>query len=30
MVADEFPNLYAYCLRMKEKVYPDWEQLLVK
>ncbi|XP_068230509.1 failed axon connections homolog [Palaemon carinicauda] len=30
MVTEEFPNLQQYCLRMKDKFWPDWEEILDK
>ncbi|XP_066976426.1 failed axon connections homolog [Macrobrachium rosenbergii] len=30
MVTEDFPNLQQYCLRMKEKFWPDWEEILDK
>ncbi|XP_066976423.1 failed axon connections homolog isoform X2 [Macrobrachium rosenbergii] len=30
MVTEDFPNLQQYCLRMKEKFWPDWEEVLDK
>ncbi|XP_050717246.1 failed axon connections homolog isoform X1 [Eriocheir sinensis] len=29
LVTEVYPNLSSYCLRMKEKVFPDWNDLLV-
>lgn len=28
LVTDVYPSLARYCLRMKERVFPDWDQLL--
>ncbi|KAK4293102.1 hypothetical protein Pmani_034175 [Petrolisthes manimaculis] len=29
LLTDVYPSLAQYCLRMKERVYPDWMQLLI-
>uniref|UniRef100_A0A0B7AYA7 Thioredoxin-like fold domain-containing protein n=1 Tax=Arion vulgaris TaxID=1028688 RepID=A0A0B7AYA7_9EUPU len=28
LVQDKFPSLYSYCLRMKEKAWPDWDDCI--